>query len=762
MFDDGWSLLLPTRDESAKVNIISVCWIHFQTMGRHAGCRSSALLSLPGAGRPSSGRLFMLEKVRNIGIIAHVDAGKTTTTERILYYSGTKHKVGDVDDGDTTTDFDPLERQKGITINSAAVSIDWGDTTINIIDTPGHVDFTAEVERSLRVLDGAVGVFCAVGGVEVQSETVWFQSNKYGVPRIAYVNKMDRLGADFKDCVGQMVEKLKVTPAICAIPWGASNDFKGVIDLIDFKFILRDKTDKTNQKYELVDIPEEMLDQATAAREALLEAASLADDELMGMLLEGQEIPKAKLISALRKGTLEGKFTPIYCGSSKNFHGVQTLLDAVVSFLPSPLDRGTIESVNTKTNEKTILKPDPSEKFAGLAFKTVAEPSGDLVYVRVYSGTLRQGDAVLNTTVRKTERIARLYRMMGNTRQELAEAYPGTIVAVLGLKETYTGHTLCDEKNPVALESITFPKPVISVAIYPDKSTDSDKLGQAINRLTRDDPTLRFHTDEETKDLILSGMGELHLEVSVDKLHRFPGVKVTTGKPRVAYRQTLAKPIEYQTRYIKQTGGSGKFAVIHMRYKPLTGDEIVAWQKRAVEEGDKPDPNNIYFEETIFGGVVPKEFIPSVEKGYRETTRKGQKYPFQFVDLSAELFDGKTHPVDSSQDAFYLAAKESFREVQEIAGIKLLEPIMTVVVVSPETHQGAITGDISRRRGIIEEISSDKGRGMIRAKVPLASVFGYTSDLRGATGGTASFSMEFSHYAEVPIELADIPKTDKK
>lgn len=709
----------------------------------------------------------MLEKLRNIGIIAHVDAGKTTTTERILYYSGTKHKVGDVDTGDTTTDFDPLERQKGITINSAAVSIDWGENEINIIDTPGHVDFTAEVERSLRVLDGGVCVFCAVGGVEVQSETVWFQANKYRVPRIAYINKLDRLGADFKDCIKQMKQKLQVVPAICAIPVGESSEFKGIIDLIDYKFVLKDDTDKTNRKYTLVDIPESHADEAAIYREQLLETASLADDHLAEAILEGKEITKEQLVAALRKGTIESKFSPIYCGSSKNFHGVQILLDAVVNFLPSPLDRPPVEAEVPKSKEKAIRKPDPKDPFSGLAFKTVAEPTGDLVYVRVYSGLLKQGDTVLNTTYGKTERIARLYRMMGNTRQELEEAGPGAIVAVVGLKTTYTGNTLCSDDHPVALESISFPKPVISAALSVARNVDTGKLGEALSRMTRDDPTVKVHTDEETKDTILSGMGELHLEITLEKIKRTLNLPqgdpaLSLGKPRVAYRQTLARSGEFETRFIKQSGGRGKFAVIHVRYTVLDQEGIDRCIAREAERGEKPDPNNIYFDEEIFGGTVPKEYIKPVEDGFRNMAKKGTKYPFPFVDLEAILFDGKTHPVDSSQDAFRMAAEEGFRDVQQAFGCQLREPIMLVVAVGPENYQGSVTGDINRRRGIIEEISSDKGRGTIRAKVPLANLFGYTSDLRGATSGTWSFSMEFSHYQEVSEALADIPKPDKK
>jgi elongation factor G len=699
-----------------------------------------------------------LEKIRNIGIIAHVDAGKTTTTERLLFYSGTKHKVGDVDTGDTTTDFDPLEKQKGITINSAAVSIDWGEYAINIIDTPGHVDFTAEVERSLRVLDGGVCVFCAVGGVEVQSETVWFQANKYKVPRIAYVNKLDRMGADFFDCVEQMKQKLQMTPAIVSIPVGQAAEFQGIIDLIRMKFVRKDMSDSTHRKYDLVEIPAASRALAEKYRELLIDEAAHVCDEITMLHLEEKEIPEKLLIDALRKGTLENRFSPVHCGTSKMFHGVRELLDMVVDFLPSPVDRPPVEGIIPKKKEKAERRPDLKEPFSGLAFKTVAESTGDLVYTRVYSGQLKQGETYLNTTAGKTERIARIYRMMGNKREEMESAGPGEIVAVVGLKQTYTGNTLCDDNAPIALESINFPKPVISQALIPDRTTDETKLADGLARLTRDDPTLKFHTDEETKQLILSGMGELHLEVSIEKLHRFPGIRVSVGRPMVAYRLTFAKPLELQTRYIKQSGGRGKFAVIHMRYEPLTNDRIEEIVAKVTEDGEKPDPNNIYFEDSIFGGAVPREYIPAVEAGFRDGAARGHKYKFPFVDLRAELFDGKYHDVDSSQDAFKLAAIENFRDAQAEAGIVLLEPVMNVVVVSPETHQGAIAGDINRRRGMIVEMVNDKGRSMIKAQIPLANLFGYTTDLRGATSGTASFSMEFSHYAAVKEELADLPK----
>ncbi|MBX9628628.1 MAG: elongation factor G [Gemmataceae bacterium] len=716
----------------------------------------------------------MLDKVRNIGIMAHVDAGKTTTTERILYYSGTKHKVGDVDSGDTTTDFDPLERQKGITINSAAVSVDWADragneVAINIIDTPGHVDFTAEVERSLRVLDGAVGVFCAVGGVEVQSETVWRQANKYKVPRLAYVNKLDRMGADFWGCVGQIKDKLQATPAVVTIPAGQDTAFEGLIDLVRMKFITRDATDKTNQKFFINEIPDQYRDEAARRREELLDAVSAASDELTELVLEGKPVPEELIRTALRKGTLDGLFTPIHCGSSKMFQGVQQLLDLVVDCLPSPLDRPPVEGLHPKTKDPVTRKPDPAEPLAALAFKTVAESTGDLVYIRVYSGQLKPGETYLNTTNGKKERIARFYRMMGDKRLELETAGPGDIVAGIGLKDTFTGQTLCDPDNPVALESISFPKPVVSSALTFAKTLDSGKVGEALSRLVRDDPTLKHHTDEETKDTIISGMGELHLEISMEKLRRALNIPqsdpaVQLGKPRVAYRQTFARSIDLEYRFVKQTGGRGKFAVINVKYNPLTPEDVEGKVKEIEELKDpkvKPDPNNVYFTNSVSQGSIPKEYIPSVEDGLREAAKKGYKYPFPFVDLEFDLHFGKYHDVDSSQDAFYLCALEAFRDAETRAGITLLEPVMKVVAVCPKQYQGSISGDISRRRGMIEETSEDKGVAQVMAKIPLANLFGYTNDLRSATAGTASFSMEFSHYAPVPVELADLPKKDE-
>lgn len=698
----------------------------------------------------------MLEKLRNIGIIAHVDAGKTTTTERILYFGGSKHKAGDVDDGNTTTDFDPLEKAKGITINSAAVTVEWRDARITLIDTPGHVDFTAEVERSLRVLDGAVGVFCAVGGVEVQSETVWHQANKHHVPRIAFVNKLDRMGADFAGCIEQMKQKLGMLPAICTIPAGQSSNFTGVIDLIRMKFWAQDANDPTHMAYRWEEIPAAFRDEATIYHEHLLETASHACDELLEAVLEGKPVSEDMLRNALRVGTLSGKLTPVYCGSAKEYHGVRLLLDAVVDFLPSPADRPPVQGVNIKTKERVERKPDASDPFCALAFKTVSEKHGDLVFLRIYSGELHPGDTITNSGQKRAERISHIYRLMGDRRDRLECAGPGEIVAVVGLKQTATGNTLCAQDQPIVLEDIRFPEPVIAQAILPGKNVDETKLADALNKMVRDDPTLRMRTDPETNQLILSGMGELHLEVAVHKLQRDHGVAVSVGKPMVSYRQRLAKPVEIETRYIKQSGGRGKYAVIEVRFEPLSQEQIAEWTATMEDEGEKPDPNNIYFVNKITGGVVPTEYIPSVEAGFRQGCVKGAKYGFPCVDIQATLVDGKYHDVDSSADTFKLAALECFRDAQAKAGLVLLEPIMNVVVHAPGQYLGDLTRDVSRRRGEILNSSLDKGRCELHAYVPLAELFGYTSELRNFTSGTAAFSMEPSHYAPVKEELADL------
>jgi elongation factor G len=698
----------------------------------------------------------MIEKLRNIGIIAHVDAGKTTTTERVIYYAGAKHKVGDVDSGNTTTDFDPLEAEKGITISSAAVSVEWNDHPITIIDTPGHVDFTAEVERSLRVLDGAVGVFCAVGGVEVQSETVWHQANKHGVPRICFINKMDRMGADFAGCVEQIEQKLGAHVAICALPAGQSNEFKGVIDLVRMKFWLNDPTDARHHKYELVEIPEQYREEAELARERLLEAASHACDEVLTLLVEGQTVPEELLRKALRQGTLSMKIFPIFCGSAFQFHGVRLLLDAVTQYLPSPLDRPPVKGRAPKGKEEQERKPLPSEPLAALAFKTVSESHGDFVYTRIYSGILKPGDTILNSVCGRTERVSHIYRMFGARRDRLEAAGPGEIVAIVGLKQTYTGNTLCDEDKPILLEEIRFPEPVISQALEPAKNVDEAKLADALGKMVRDDPTLRCRTDPETNQLILSGMGELHLEVAVHKLRRDHRVEVATGRPMVSYRQTLTRPIELEYRYIKQTGGRGQYAVIVLRLEPLTKEDREKIEAELEEEGDKPDLNGLYFVDDIVGGAVPGEYIPAVEKGFRNAAARGGKYPFQCIDIRCRLVDGKAHDVDSSQMAFQRAAEEAFTEATRRAGMTLLEPIMDVTVNAPGQYLGDLTRDVSRRRGEILNSVLEKNRTMLHAYIPLACLFGYTSELRNFTSGTASFSMEPSHYAPVKEELADL------
>ncbi|HZU36027.1 MAG TPA: elongation factor G [Gemmataceae bacterium] len=698
----------------------------------------------------------MLEKLRNIGIIAHVDAGKTTLTERILYFGGSKHRAGDVDEGNTTTDYDPLEAEKGITIQSAAVSVEWRDTQITLIDTPGHVDFTAEVERSLRVLDGAVGVFCAVGGVEVQSETVWHQANRHNVPRLAFVNKLDRTGADFFGCLDQMREKLQIEPAVCALPAGQSAEFEGVIDLIRMKFWKQDPSDLTHVKYTWEEIPEKYRAEAAVWHEHLLEAASHGCDTILEYIVEGKPVTEEMLRKALRQGTLSGKIVPVLCGSAKEFHGVRQLLDAVVEYLPSPLDRPPVQGMVPKTKEKVERKPEESEPLAALAFKTISESHGDLVFVRIYSGVMEPGEMVVNSANGRSERLSHIYRLMGARRDRLDKAGPGEIVAVVGLRQTHTGHTLCDKDKPMLLEEIRFPEPVIAQAITPAKNVDETKLADALGRMVRDDPTLRSHVDPETNQLILSGMGELHLEVAVHKLMRDFKVQVTPGKPMVSYRQTLAKPVEFEYRFVKQTGGRGKFAVIVMRYEPLSKEQLADIKAELEEEGEKPDPSGLYFEEKVFGGAVPREYIPSVEYGWRETCKKGAKYNFPVVDVKATLLDGKSHEVDSSQQAFELCSMEAFREAQQRAGLVLLEPIMNVVIHAPGQYLGDLTRDVSRRRGEILNTSLEKGRCVLHAYVPLAELFGYTSELRNFTSGTASFTMEPSHYATVKEELADL------
>ncbi len=576
------------------------------------------------------------------------------------------------------------------------------------------------------------------------------------MPRIAFVNKLDRMGADFYDCIEQMKTKLNMVPAICTIPAGQSGNFRGVIDLVRMQMWDQDKSDPTHMRYKWVEIPADYLEEAKMWRENLLEAASHACDELLEFVLEGKEVSEAMLRNALRIGTLTGKITPVHCGSSKEYNGVRLLLDAVRDYLPAPSDRPPVHGIVPKSKEAADRKPEPSEPFSGLAFKTVSEKHGDLIYLRIYSGELKPGDTVTNTVTKKSERISHIYRLFGDRRDRLEVAGPGEIVGVVGLKHTATGHTLSSQDKPIILEEIRFPEPVISQSLTPGKNVDETKLAEALGKMVRDDPTLRARTDPETNQLIISGMGELHLEVAVHKLQRDHGVEVAVGKPMVAYRQTLAKPLEFETRYIKQSGGRGKYAVIYMKYEPLTKEQCQEWVAKCEEEAEKPDPNNVYFINKIFGGVVPTEYIPSVEQGFRIGCQKGHKYKFPVVDVQATLMDGKAHDVDSSADTFKLAAIDSFREAQSKAGMVILEPIMNVVVHAPGNYLGDLTRDVSRRRGEILNSSLDKGRCVLHAYVPLAELFGYTSELRNFTSGTASFSMEPSHYAAVKEELADI------
>jgi elongation factor G len=579
------------------------------------------------------------------------------------------------------------------------------------------------------------------------------------------------MGANFWACVEQMKTKLRANPVVVTIPAGQDEALEGIIDLINMKLITRDMTDKTNRKFFITEIPEKYAAEAALRREQMLDGLSIASDDITHAVLEGQPVTEAQIKAALRKGTLENLFTPVHCGSSKNFHGVQQLLDLVVDCLPNPLEKPPVDGIDPKTKEAASRKPQDSEPLSALAFKTVAESTGDLVYVRVYSGVLKPGETYLNTTNNKRERIARFYRMMGDKRVPLEKAGAGDIVAAMGLAETFTGNTLCDPDKPIALEAISFPKPVIGQSLTFSKQLDAGKVGEALNRLVRDDPTLKLHTDEETKDTVLSGMGELHLEISIEKLKRAVNIKqedtesIKLGRPRVAYRQCFARAVDLEYKFVKQTGGRGKYAVINVKYSPLT-PEMVHEKVMEIEELKdpkiKPDPNNVYFVNSISQGSIPKEYIPSVEDGLREAAKKGYKYPFPFVDLEFDLHFGKYHDVDSSQDAFYLCALEAFRDAETRAGITLLEPIMKVVVISPKDYQGQIAGNISSKRGIIEETSEEQGVASVMAKIPLANLFNYTSDLRSATKGQASFSMEFSHYAPVSVELADLPKVEAK
>jgi elongation factor G len=685
---------------------------------------------------------YAIEKIRNIGIIAHIDAGKTTTTERLLFYTGRIHDIGDVDEGDTEMDWMPQERERGITITAAATTCFWRDHQINIIDTPGHVDFTAEVERSLRVLDGAVTIFSAVDGVEPQSEQVWRQADKYRTPRIAYINKMDRIGADFYAAVDSMVRKLGVVPLPLQIPYGQGDQFAGVIDLIKQKLIVWDPASK-GARYEYKDIPEEYREKAAQYREKLLEALSEIDEEILTKFLEGQPISEEEIKKAIRKACISSDdFIPVLLGSSLNNIGIQPLLDAIVDYLPSPLDRGVIEgmSINgTSTNGAKIhRRPTPDDPLAALAFKVQTdEYTGRLVYVRVYSGKLVKGSYVLNSTTGKTERISRIFHMHANKRTEVDEVLAGNIAAVVGPKELITGDTICDPNAPILLEKIDFPEPVVTAAVEPKTDAEEHKLSEALYKLAQEDPTFRYRVDPETNQMIISGMGELHLEILFDRLKREFKVEANMGRPQVAYRETLAEPVEVEEKFVKQTGGRGQYAHVCLRFEPL------------------PRGSGFEFVDETKGGVIPREFIPAVQKGLEESLASGPLGGFPIVDIRAVLFYGSYHPVDSNEIAFKTAAARALTQAFERAKTLLLEPIMIVEIVTPEDYVGEVITDLQARRAQITAMEVRHNAQVIQALIPLAETFGYATQLRSISQGRATYSLRFSHYDVVPGAIAE-------
>ena len=680
-----------------------------------------------------------LAKVRNIGIMAHIDAGKTTTTERILFYTGINYKIGEVHDGAATMDWMPQEQERGITITSAATTTSWLDHTINIIDTPGHVDFTVEVERSLRVLDGAVAVFDAVAGVEPQSETVWRQADKYDVPRICFVNKMDRTGAEFHRCVDMMISRLGATPAVIQLPWGVEADFRGVIDLVRMNALIWN-TEGKGDKYDVVDIPADHAEAAREWRDKLLETVAEHDDEMMVLYLDGEEPTEEQLVAAIRRATLASAINPVLCGSAFKNKGVQPMLDAIVAYLPSPLDVPAIQGHSVKDAEQVVERhADPNEPFSALAFKIMADPHlGKLTYIRIYSGTLETGTAVLNSIKDRKERIGKIYQMHANKRAEVPSAVAGSIVAVMGLKDTTTGDTLCDPAKPVILESMTFPAPVINVAIEPKTKSDQEKLGTAIQRLAEEDPTFQVQTDFETGQTIISGMGELHLEVLVDRMRREFNVEANIGRPQVAYRETVRKEVvKVEYTHKKQTGGSGQYARVLINLGPTGGDG-----------------GGYEFENKVSGGRIPREYIPSVDAGCQEAAEFGVLAGFPMVDVKVTLTDGAYHEVDSSELAFKIAGSMVFKKAAALASPVLLEPLMSVEVYTPEEYMGDVIGDINSRRGQIQAMEERSGARVVKALVPLSEMFGYIGDLRSKTSGRANFSMQFDSYSEVPPNIA--------
>ena len=677
-----------------------------------------------------------LEKTRNIGIMAHIDAGKTTTTERILFYTGVNHKIGETHDGSATMDWMAQEQERGITITSAATTCHWAGHRINIIDTPGHVDFTVEVERSLRVLDGSVTVFCAKGGVEPQSETVWRQADKYQVPRMAYVNKMDIMGANFFRVVEMMHERLKCNAVPIQLPIGAEDDFKGIIDLVEMKADVY--YDDLGKDVRVEDIPADMVDMANEYREKLVEAAAEMDDELMEKYLEGEELTTEELKKCIREGCIANKFVPVTCGTSYKNKGVQKLLDAIVDYMPSPVDIPAIDGVNPDTGEEDVRHADDNAPFSGLAFKIATDPFvGRLSFVRVYSGILNTGTAVLNSTKHQRERIGRILQMHANHREDIECCYAGDICAVIGLKNTTTGDTLCDEKAPIILESMEFPEPVIRVAIEPKTKAGQEKMGIALMKLAEEDPTFKTYTDEETGQTIIAGMGELHLEIIVDRLLREFKVEANVGAPQVAYRETIRKEANQETKYARQSGGKGQYGHVKIKIEPN-------------------EPGKGYeFVNAIVGGAIPKEYIPAIDNGIQGAMKAGVLAGYPVVDVKVTLWDGSYHEVDSSEMAFSIAGSMAFKDAMRKADPIITEPIMKVAVIVPDEYLGDVIGDLNARRGQIQGMEAMAGTQRVNAFVPLAQMFGYATDLRSKTQGRGQYVMEPSHYEPVPKNIAD-------
>jgi len=679
-----------------------------------------------------------LERLRNIGIMAHIDAGKTTTTERILYYTGRTYRIGEVDDGSAEMDWMPQEKERGITITSAATYCRWRDCVINIIDTPGHVDFTVEVERSIRVLDGAIALFCAVAGVEPQSETVWRQAERYRVPRMAFINKMDRVGADFFGATEMMKERLQAHPVPIQLPIGAEEKFRGLVDLVEMRaYVWPEKDTELGARFSTEEIPADMRAEAELWREHLLEALAEYSDEFAERYLENHHFAPDEIRRAIREATCRTQITPVLCGSAFRNRGIQPLLDAIVYYLPSPLDVPPVRGINPKTGKEETRPPDDKAPLTALAFKIMSDPHvGRLTYLRIYSGVLKAGSAAYNPSIEKHERVHRLLLMHANHREPLEEARTGDIVAAVGLRQTATGHTLCDSKHPIALEPIKFPEPVISVAIEPKTTADQDRLSNALAKLAEEDPTFRVRVDDETNQTVISGMGELHLEVLVDRIKREFRVEANVGRPQVAYRETLTASTESEGRFIRQTGGRGQYGHCWLRIEPL------------------PAGSGFEFANEVTGGDIPREYIPAIEKGVREAMSTGPLGGYPVVDVKVTVFGGSYHPVDSSDLAFEIAASIAFREGARRCKPILLEPIMSLEVVTPSEYLGDILGNLNQRRAEIEGINSRGNLQRISAKVPLVETFGYATELRSMSQGRASYTMQFSHYAEVPAELA--------